>query len=177
MKERNNEHVIVGMIRNGIFEVHEDGSIWRTVGGKYYKKNNPKSKTKHEPVYAEKSLPNGYKQIRTLIDGKRYHCYSHRIIWILNNGNIPENMQVNHKNSIKSDNRIENLELLTASENRKHAYIFKDFSKKLDCMKVRDIRNRYKNCNITMTALATEYGVEICTIDAAIKRRTWSSIE
>lgn len=47
--------------------------------------------------------------------GKQYRI--NRLVWIAFNGQIPENMQVNHINEIKSDNRLENLNLMTPKEN------------------------------------------------------------
>ena len=41
----------------------------------------------------------------------------HRLVWSTFNGQMPENMQVNHINEIKTDNRLENLNLMTAKEN------------------------------------------------------------
>lgn len=41
----------------------------------------------------------------------------HRLVWIAFNGTIPEGLQVNHINEIKSDNRLSNLNLMTAKEN------------------------------------------------------------
>ena len=46
---------------------------------------------------------------------------AHRMIWQYVHGPIPEGMEINHKNGIKTDNRIENLELVTRSENALHA--------------------------------------------------------
>lgn len=43
----------------------------------------------------------------------------HRRIWEQAHGLIPDGMEVHHKNGVKSDNRLENLELLTSAEHRK----------------------------------------------------------
>lgn len=41
----------------------------------------------------------------------------HRLVYEAFNGQIPEGLQVNHINEIKTDNRLENLNLMTCKEN------------------------------------------------------------
>lgn len=48
--------------------------------------------------------------------GKRYPA--HRMAWVYMHGKIPKKMQIDHINGNKTDNRIENLRLATASQNR-----------------------------------------------------------
>lgn len=52
------------------------------------------------------------------LDGKRY--YAHRIVWEMHNGKIPDGMFIDHINHIRHDNRIENLRLVSRSENMKN---------------------------------------------------------
>ena len=56
---------------------------------------------------------NGY--VRFKLFGKLRQA--HRLIWEFHFGEVPEDFVVDHINGLKSDNRIENLRLLTISEN------------------------------------------------------------
>lgn len=54
-----------------------------------------------------------------------YCEYEHRLVWIEHNGPIPPKMEVHHRNGDMSDNRIENLELISRAEhNRLHKRSF-----------------------------------------------------
>lgn len=53
-------------------------------------------------------------------DGRFKHFRIHRVVmlWFV----WPSHLQVNHKNWVKTDNRLENLEYVTQSENVRHSY-------------------------------------------------------
>jgi hypothetical protein len=48
----------------------------------------------------------------------------HRIVLMAFAGKCPEGMEVNHKNGVRNDNRLENLEYVTHRENELHAIHF-----------------------------------------------------
>ena len=65
----------------------------------------------------------GYFQISIYIqeDKKSKKYYSHRLVYECFYGLIEKNKQINHINSVRVDNRIKNLEVVSASENCKKA--------------------------------------------------------
>ena len=64
-----------------------------------------------------KGYPSNTGYLRFTIFSKSY--YSHRFVFECFYGIIEKNKQINHINSIRTDNRIKNLEMVTPSENIK----------------------------------------------------------
>lgn len=91
--------------------------------------------------------------------------------------------QVNHKNSNKLDNSVDNLEWVTAKENNQHSVIYGNGSKgaqvwsaKLSDRKVINIKKRLQ-LGYSLTKLAKEYGVSKHSISKIKNNKTWKHIE
>lgn len=108
---------------------------------------------------------------------------AHRMIWESVHGPIPLGLQINHINGIKTDNRIENLELVTPSENTSHAYKTgltsalgeRNGRAKLSAFSVRIIRRRASS--ESTYKLAAEYGVSRRAIRDVVSGRNWSQVK
>lgn len=106
---------------------------------------------------------------------------AHRMLWEHVHGPIQEGMQINHKNGIKTDNRLENLEVVTPSENTKHAYLTglasalgeKNGRAKLTADAVKEIRDS----SLSVRELSEKYGVAMRTIREVVSRKNWGHVQ
>jgi hypothetical protein len=123
----------------------------------------------------------GYLRISLSKKSKKTTFKVHRLVaqhFISNPENKP---QVNHINGKKFDNRVENLEWVTAHENNKHAYNTGLNSKppavkKLNEQQVLEIRAKFKKKIVTREMLGKEYNVSANCIKDVILRKSWKHI-
>jgi len=99
---------------------------------------------------------------------KRKTWRSHRFVWEYFNGKIPEGLEIDHINGDKTDNRLENLRLVTPIENNRHRPYCK-----LDMKMADEIRRKYTHTNKSYQTLADEYDVSKTTIADVINLKRW----
>ena len=64
----------------------------------------------------------GYHNVQLCKDGKYTHKLIHRLVWEAFNGPIPGRLEINHKDLDKTNNHIDNLELVTHQQNLIHVF-------------------------------------------------------
>lgn len=64
----------------------------------------------------------GYYRFSFSLDGQRFRCLLHRAVWWAAGRTIPEGQELNHKDGVKLNCAIGNLELVTPGGNQKHAW-------------------------------------------------------
>ena len=96
---------------NGFYQASNLGRI------KSLERIDARGNKRKEKILKLKINSCGYYQV-ALCKNSIVKWYSvHRLVWIAFNGQIPEGLQVNHINEIKTDNSLSNLNLMTAKEN------------------------------------------------------------
>ena len=129
------------------------------------------------------------KHLRCSLDGRGYLrvmlCYKgkgrthrvHRLVWAAFKGEwSTRETQINHKDGVKTNNRLENLEVVTGSQNIQHAYRLGLIPTKLTENDVRDIYSRRAKGD-SMRKLAAEYKVSSTTIWYVCHGRNWNHIK
>lgn len=120
--------------------------------------------------------PKGYEQARLFVNGIRYPVKVHRLIaetFIPNPDNKP---QINHKDGIKANNRVDNLEWVTNQENARHAYdtgLNKANNRKITFAQAEEIRALYATGNHTTRDLGAIYGISFVGVQHILNNRQY----
>ena len=97
--------------RDTNYEVSNIGSV-RNMTTKIIKKQHQKYNGKYE---------NDYMRVSLCLNGKDKIVSVHRLVAECFLDNFDERLEVNHKNSKRYDNRVENLEMTTKEQNYQHS--------------------------------------------------------
>ena len=132
---------------------------------------------KKESILKGSQQLNGYIHFSLSKNDQSKGFRSHRIIAKSFIPSVKGKNMINHKNGIKNDNRIENLEWVNGSENNIHAVNFlgkKNINRKLNNNQVLEIYN--SGNSDSSRSLATKYGVAQRTILLIRNGKTYKEI-
>jgi hypothetical protein len=150
-----NDDLIELIVNDPQFDIRADGTIWTT-----RPKRNPTdtyngllrrcdyqcTKTKYMKVRYKKKL-----------------LLAHRIVYRKHVGDLSQNLSINHKDRNKTNNAIENLELVTHADNMLHA-------KKIMDDDIREIRNQHSQ-GYPSRLLARDYNITVAYVNRIVSRR------
>lgn len=127
----------------------------------------------------------GYLYVNLCKNGKYKSVRIHRLVAKHFLPDYDENLQVNHIDGNKMNNKLSNIEMVTQSGNLKHAVKMgllvnpkgeEHWCAKLSEEKVKEIRKKYKPHIYTQKMLADEYGVSRSNIKFILANKIWKDI-
>ena len=124
----------------------------------------------------------GYSRGKMRTDSGECRCYVHQFVAEVFLGPRPTPAhQVNHKNGIRANNHVENLEWVTCAENVRHSFdaLGRKAPRgeanpvaKVTEAEVREIRVRHA-AGETLRAIAADYGIAFSNVSHIAHRRNW----
>jgi hypothetical protein len=161
-------------------------TIWKEVKGftNYFVSNKGDIMSrwrKDELILKYRINKKGYCKIGLSKDKRSHQRCIHRLVAIAFIENPFNKEQVNHKDGVKTNNNVNNLEWVTPMENIDHAFMTgispsgeNHSSAKLTEKSVADMRILHAKGGITYTELAKIHNVSRPAISAAIRMKTWT---
>jgi lambda repressor-like predicted transcriptional regulator len=160
-----------------LYEVSDQGHVQRIAGWCDGRKRK-------FGVLSSQPSKRGYCKITLFNARKKSYVRVHKLVMAAFIGPLPLNHAINHKNGVKHDNRLENLEYVTHSENTLHMY---------HVLKVKHFRgSEAKNAKISedeaiamrvlrrkgwkLKQLAELFGLSASSICWICKNKTWKHV-
>ena len=167
----------------GLYEVSIYGRVRRTSNGGNWPAGHFMTLQKWPPVFNKKNATR-YWHVNLSKDNKRRGFYIHRLVMAAFVGTCPDGYQTHHKDGNGQNNRLENLEYVTRSQNMKYKYQMARHShvgSKNPCARlteksVKQIRERYANGE-TQCVIAKAFGVSQVMVSRIILRKSWAHVE
>ena len=144
---------------------------------------NSAIRTKPETIMKQSMDSNGYFQVCLSKGGRAKNYLVHRLVAKAFIKNSENKKDINHINCVKTDNRVENLEWATRSENIRHALENNlvdsakgsrhgmSILKEEDVIKIRSLGDKY-----TKKELAEMFGVGRRSINEILNKKSWKHI-
>lgn len=110
---------------------------------------------------------------------------AHRLVWEAYVGTLSPELEINHKNGVKSDNRLENLEAVTHAENMAHRKTVlriqgvrgsRSNLATLVEADVTEIRRLYATGTLTQSQIAERFGISRPNVSLIVTGKTWPHI-
>lgn len=128
--------------------------------------------------YRKPVSQHGYNHVTLSKNGTWSKFQIHRLVAELFISNPKNKPCVNHKNGIKTDNKVENLEWCTHSENEQHSFDVLGkitnglVRRKIPLSEIQEIKEMYKN-GITQKEISKIYDVSQPAISLIINNKTY----
>lgn len=155
---------------------------------KYYVSDDGKiysDKYNERRELSQRKNEKGYLYVNLCKNGKYKSTMVHRLVAKHFLEDYTKGLQVNHKDGNKENNNVSNLEMVTQTENMRHAVQHglhislsgeEHWCSRLTEQDVREIREKYVPYVYTQEMLAKEYGVSRSDIKLIINGYIWKGI-
>ena len=159
MKTKANNNRIQQLLREGNYIVNRDGTVYSKI-------------SKRNVGY---TAENGY---RFLTFNKNDKIQIHRLVYaVYGEQPLNDTLVINHKNGIKTDNRIENLEQVTEQYNLQHTYRVLKYpavkgNKKIT-QEIADKIRELHNSGVPYSKLGKQFNLTKSSISYIVNHKTW----
>lgn len=153
------------------------GEIWKPVPKYeelYYVSNYGRVKNSNNLI-RKQLLSGGYLLINLTKNKKPKMFRVHRLVAMAFNDDTHHNLEVNHINGVRTDNRETNLEWVTHSENAKHSYLSGNVKKKLNVDDVKSIKKMLINRE-RQEDIAEKFNISQTSVSEIKSGKRWGDV-